>query len=239
MTHVAGRDPLALALAAFLVVFATTRLYTRLARVRGWGSGSIGGVHLHHDVVGILLVLAAGTLLIGFMPDGLPLALLSICFGAGAALILDEFALVLHLEDVYWQEEGRSSIDAVAIAVAVGALVLLHVVPFDPGDAGVGDWALAGYVGFNVLAVVVAASKGKLVTALFGVFLPLVGLVGAIRLAKPDSMWARHFYRPGSRRRARSVARFGRQHRRLDAMRRRLEDLVGGRPSDEPPSVSG
>ncbi len=43
-------------------------------------------------------------------------------FGAGAALTLDEFALWLHLEDVYWTAEGRSSVDAVMLALLVGLL---------------------------------------------------------------------------------------------------------------------
>ena len=43
----------------------------------------------------------------------------AIFFGIGAALVLDEFALILHLEDVYWTEDGRTSVDAVFVAVAV------------------------------------------------------------------------------------------------------------------------
>ena len=53
-----GKEPVLLLLLAFLITFALTRLYTRLARVYGWGSGSVGGVHLHHMVVGILIMIA-------------------------------------------------------------------------------------------------------------------------------------------------------------------------------------
>ena len=55
-----SREPTALLLAAFVVTFVLTRGYTRVARVRGWGSGSVGGVHLHYIVVGIVLVLLSG-----------------------------------------------------------------------------------------------------------------------------------------------------------------------------------
>ena len=63
--------------------------------------------------------------------------MLAVLFGAGAALTLDEFALWLHLEDVYWSREGRSSVDAVLIALVVGALLLLGANPFD-ADRGLG-----------------------------------------------------------------------------------------------------
>lgn len=46
--------------ARVLIAFACTRPYTRLARVRGWGSGNVGGVHLHHMVVGIPIVVVTG-----------------------------------------------------------------------------------------------------------------------------------------------------------------------------------
>ncbi len=63
-----SREPTALLLAAFLVTFVLTRAYTRLARVRGWGSGSVDGVHLHHMVVGIVLVLVSGLIEIASRP---------------------------------------------------------------------------------------------------------------------------------------------------------------------------
>ena len=110
-----GREPLFFLLLAFLLTFVAVRSYTRLGRRRGWGSGSVRGVHLHHLVPGIVASLAAGTAIIGFRPGDDSMLFLSALFGAGAALILDEFALVLHLDDVYWTEEGRSSIEATLI----------------------------------------------------------------------------------------------------------------------------
>lgn len=76
------------------MAFLCARGYARAARKRGWASGSVGSVHLHHEVVGIVLMLVAG--IWAFAPDGTgktakePAATL---FGVGAALVLDEFAL--------------------------------------------------------------------------------------------------------------------------------------------------
>ncbi len=82
---------------------------------------SMGGRHIHHLVWGILLLLAVGfgwlTEIGGDKTTGsiLMSRLLSLMYGAGAALTLDEFALWLNLRDVYWAREGRSSIDAVIL----------------------------------------------------------------------------------------------------------------------------
>ena len=56
----AGKEPLFVLLVSFIIAFTMTRGYTRLARKRGWGSGNVGGVHLHHVVPGIILVLLGG-----------------------------------------------------------------------------------------------------------------------------------------------------------------------------------
>ena len=115
-----SRLPLLLLLLAFVIAFLFTRLYTRLARARGWGSGNVGGVHLHHIVIGILLVLTSGLFEFALHPGGIPLDLLAIGFGVGWALILDEFALSFYVRDVYWANEGHASIDATLGGLALG-----------------------------------------------------------------------------------------------------------------------
>jgi hypothetical protein len=229
----AGREPIFVALLAFLICFVITRGYTRIARVRGWGSGSVHGVHLHHVVVGIVLALASGALIIGFEPvDSLLDLLLCAVFGSGAAMILDEFALVFRLQDVYWSEEGRASIDAVIVAVTVGVLVLLHVVPFDQDTSeDAGRWTLLVLVAVHFALVVVAMLKGKLWTGLIGIFVLLVAFVAAIRLAKPGSIWARRFYRPGSARLLRAEKRQRKHDERWASRTKRLQDVIGGAPS--------
>lgn len=116
-------------LAAFLVTFVMVRIITHL--IRGGHLTHIfhnvsteGGTHLHHLVPGILLLLLSGFVGIGF-PDFVHPEPLAILFGIGAALTLDEFALWLHLEDVYWAKQGRQSIDAVVIAATLVSLTIL------------------------------------------------------------------------------------------------------------------
>lgn len=229
----AGREPIFVTLLAFLITFVLTRAYTRLARARGWGSGSVHGVHLHHVVVGIVLALASGALLIGFEPvDNLFDLMLCAVFGAGAALILDEFALVFRLQDVYWSDEGRSSIDAIIVAVTVGVLVLLHVVPFDEKTSeDASRWTLLVAVSIHLALVVVTLLKGKIWTGLIGIFVILVALVGAARLARPRSAWARRFYSPGSEKLARAQERQRRHDARWAPRTKRILDLIGGAPS--------
>jgi hypothetical protein len=76
-----------------------------------------GGLHIHHLVWGILLLLLVGyvwLLEIGVGSSWVA-SLSAVAFGVGAALALDEFALWLNLRDVYWEQQGRQSIDAVLI----------------------------------------------------------------------------------------------------------------------------
>jgi hypothetical protein len=231
-THITeeGKEPLFLLLLAFLTTFAFTRLYTRLARNRGWGSGNVGGVHLHHMVVGIILVLAAGLAAVAYEPDaqGHWRDLIGIAFGVGAALVLDEFALSLYLRDVYWLPEGRKSVDACLLGFAVAGLMLVGISPFGTDQsAASGRWALFTDIGVNVLFAVVGFMKGKIALGLISVFIPVLGLVVAIRLAKPKSLWARRFYDERKLERARN--RFA-PHSRTQRFNRWLTDLVGGAP---------
>jgi len=190
----AGKEPLLLMLIAFLVAFLLTRAYTRIARVRGWGSTHVGDVHMHHVVVGILLMTAAGVIEFGFSPSEVFSEWLAIAFGVGAALTLDEFAMVFHLDDVYWSPEGRSSVDAVVTAAVLLALGLVATAPFGAERGKEPAAAFWLVVGVNVILVLVTFLKGKLKLALAGVVLPGLALIGAVRLAKPGSWWGRRFY---------------------------------------------
>jgi hypothetical protein len=230
-----GKEPLLLLILSFLITFALTRLYTRLARARGWGSGSVHGVHLHHMVVGILIVLSSGLVAIAVWPSGLGRSVIAIFFGAGAALTLDEFALSLYLKDVYWSPEGRSSIDATVMGVMLAALLFVGVSPFGIRETNAGPrWVVSGFIALHIVLATVTFLKGKLMLGLLSIFVTVAGLIGAFRLAKPRSPWAKWFYR-------RSPAKLERSHRRFDehpGWIQRLDkwfvDLIGGAPS--PPS---
>ncbi|MEO8745803.1 MAG: hypothetical protein ABI334_01625 [Candidatus Dormiibacterota bacterium] len=118
------RERLFLASGGFLVTFALVRGITYMIRA---GVGPFhnvvthGGLHIHHLVFGILLLLLVGY--IWLIERGVGSSLLSsataIVYGVGAALTLDEFALWLNLQDVYWTGAGRESIDAVVIFAAL------------------------------------------------------------------------------------------------------------------------
>jgi hypothetical protein len=225
----AGREPLFVLLLAFLLTFVAVRCFTRLGRRRGWRSGSVGGVHLHHLVPGVVACLAAGTAIIAFHPGDDSMLLLSALFGVGAALTLDEFALILHLEDVYWTEQGRASIEATLIGFSFGLLCLLATAPLgsDPGREAP-HWVLGGLIGTNMLFALAAFAKGKPRIGAFGIVLPGLALWGAVRLAQPGSPWARWLYTEDKLERSRGRA--GRQQQRDSRLKHRLYDTIGGTP---------
>ncbi|MDH6142514.1 MULTISPECIES: phosphatidylglycerol lysyltransferase domain-containing protein [Kitasatospora] len=228
-----GRQPLFLLLLGLIAAFLFIRLSTRLIR-RGtpWWPGNVtpGGLHIHHVVFGQALMLVAGVG--GFTlhsPSGHLREAFALAFGIGCGLVLDEFALVLHLEDVYWKEQGRKSVDAVILAVALIGLLLLGQLPLGGfvGKVSPSQLAVAGVL---LVLVVVSLLKGKLWTGLLGVMIPLLAVVGAIRLARPGSPWARWRYRSRPRRMARAERREARVHRRLMAVKTAAYNLLAGAP---------
>jgi hypothetical protein len=124
-----GKENQVLILAAFLITFCIVRLITHAIRAGRWkrvlhNVVVPGGTHFHHLVIGIVLLLVSGFIGIGLSDERVRHSV-AIGFGAGAALTLDEFALWLHLEDVYWAREGRQTVDAVIIAATIVALGVL------------------------------------------------------------------------------------------------------------------
>lgn len=221
-------------LVAFLVTFLVTRAITRAIRAgRGpFRNTSVGGVHVHHQVYGIFLLLGTGLAEFTYRPDPPWAQVIAVLFGVGAALTLDEFALWLRLEDVYWTSEGRSSVDAVLVALVVGTLLLIGANPFDADEAA-GEAPVALTVGVNLLFALVAILKGRVLLGVVGVFVPVLALVATLRLARPRSPWARRWY--GSAKLARSSARYPAGRRtRLD----RLVDLFALPPAARPGPVT-
>ena len=182
----------------------------------------IGGVHVHHQVWGILLVLITGLLEFRYSPGSPGQEILGALFGVGAALALDEFALWVHVEDVYWSEEGKKSIDAVMIAVVVGAGLLIGTAPLGlaGGTSDQGVWFAMVVVVVHIGYTIICMLKGKVPTGLIGLVIPIVSLVGAIRVAKPSSYWARRFY--GEKKVAKAEARFAAEDERREKWRARF-----------------
>jgi hypothetical protein len=231
-----GRESGFLVLLAFLASFLFIRTSARLMRsprVPWWpGSVEAGGVHLHHLVWGISLLLIAG--FAAFVSDLYSpwWQITSIGFGIGAGLTLDEFALWVYLRDVYWAKEGRDSVDAVIVVTLLAGLVVIGVQPFDLDQTGAAIGTTGGVIVVAALATVTFL-KGKLLLGAVAIFVPVVGLVAATRLAKPNSPWARKRYRgPRAHRLERARERHERDSR-LDALGVRVRDAIGGAPTDD------
>ena len=196
------------------------------AQVSWWpGNVQVGGTHIHHLVWGICLLLVTGYLQIAVSPDSPWHEVLAVLFGIGTGLTLDEFALWLNLKDVYWSQQGRRSIDAVIVMATFAGLITIGFRAWIDVARDVEGVVLSGVgaVGYLTVAlVIVNVAKEKFVTGVVGVFLPLVALVGAVRLGKPHSVWAHFLYDDDKR--AKAKARIDKEetpmHRVRDALRR-------------------
>jgi hypothetical protein len=228
------REGLFLVLLGFILSFAFIRMSTRIMRSPrfAWWPGSVvsdSGVHLHHLVFGICLMMLAGTLGFAFYELSPWFEISAALFGIGAGLTIDEFALWVYLDDVYWAEEGRKSVDATVIAAAGMMLLLFGFEPFDVTTESTAALISSLVGAVSVFAMVaICFAKGRIMHGWVGFFVFPVGIYGACRLGKPDSPWARRFY--GERRpdkQAASRRRF-RADRRTERFKQRFRDVVGG-----------
>jgi hypothetical protein len=231
-----GREPLFMVFVGVVGSFLFIRFSTRMirAQVKWWpGNVTPGGLHLHHVVFGLVFLLMGGIGNFAVRGDGRPYReLLALLFGIGVGLVLDEFALILHLEDVYWAEEGRRSLDAVLLVTLFLGLLLLGEVPLGGRDPDDTHWALVATWTITLFLAVITLLKGKVWTALLGIMIPLLVFVGAIRLARPNSIWARWRYEARPKRMARADRREQRWHGRIQRFRVRTMDLIAGAPTN-------
>ncbi|MFF3321944.1 hypothetical protein [Streptomyces sp. NPDC002889] len=236
-----GKLPLLLALASFVLTFLITRVVTRLIRAgKGpFGNVSSGGLHIHHVVPGVVLTVIGGFGAVATTNhSGIGAGVCAVIFGIGAGLLLDEFALILHLDDVYWSEAGRKSVEVVVLTTALLLLLLGGYAPLGVNDLSADEredrrlFLLT--LAVNFAFVLITLIKGKLRMAVLGALVPLVAIFGAVRLARPGSLWSRHFYRRRPKARAKSRLRSYRHDRRWDKPRRKFQDLIGGAPDRRP-----
>lgn len=219
-----------LVLAALVVSFLAIRTSARLTRSVSWWPGGVessSGVHLHHLVWGICLMMLSGFLAFAVPLDPPWWHIIAILFGVGAGFTLDEFALWVYLDDVYWSPEGRASFDAVVVAVVIAALVVLGTTPFgldDPASVLGTVVTVAVALGLSIVCFL----KGRIMLGVLGLFIPIFSLVGALRLGMPKSPWAKRFYSP--QRLERADARFP-PDRRSVRLQRRIGDLIAGAPT--------
>jgi hypothetical protein len=111
---------------AFTFTFAAVRAITYSIRA---GKGpfhnlSLGGEHLHHYMWGIGMVSSVGAVAVCGRERHRLHPMTGLTYGAGLALIVDEFALLLDLKDVYWAREGRVSVDLGVGLAALGGTAL-------------------------------------------------------------------------------------------------------------------
>jgi hypothetical protein len=211
-----GREAQLLFFVAFLASFGFIRTSAHMirAQVSWWpGNVSLGGTHIHHLVWGILLLLIFGWIGVAVHPGSPLREITAVFFGIGAGLTMDEFALWLNLKDVYWEKQGRRSIDAVMVATAVSLLVFIGFRGWiDAADSVETEvFAVAGLGGLiGIGAGLVNASKEKFGMALLSLLTPLIGVVGAVRLGKPNSLWAKLFYHHGQLKRSKERYQAGR-----------------------------
>ncbi|MGA8115402.1 MAG: hypothetical protein WCA46_17190 [Actinocatenispora sp.] len=252
-----GRLPLFCFFCGFVAAFLFIRFSVRAirAKVRWWfGNVKPGGIHVHHVVPGVLLMLLGGVGGLSIQSSHVGwLSAMATVFGVGSALVLDEFAVILHLDDVYWKEAGRTSIDAVFAAIALTGLILLRVSPVGVDNLGTVRQLYPGVVGWllgtayavgNLVFVVATLLKGKIWTGLLGVFVPGLAVVGAVRLSRPDAPWARWRYRRRPRSLARAQRREASIRRPMIQAKIRFQEFVSGKhdlPDEpfEPPTRSG
>src|SRR3984885_4843074 len=240
----AGKLPLMLCFLAFVVTFVLTRTITRMIRDgRGPFRNQVtaSGTHIHHSVPGIILLIIGAFTAVGG-PGSLGWrAFAALAVGIGTSLVLDEFALILHLQDVYWSGEGQLSVEAVSLTAACLGLALVGFSPFGVQDVDGIELTLrltaSGVLIADGVLSVICVLKGKYRTALFGLFLPPVGVIGALRIGRPNSIWGRYRYRGRKlERETRRAADFDRHWAPI------LTDgavLIGGRPSKpNPPTQS-
>ncbi|MCX4582706.1 hypothetical protein [Streptomyces sp. NBC_01481] len=231
-----GKLPMLLALTSFVLTFLITRTIVRMIRAgRGpFRNVTPGGMHIHHVVPGVILTVIGGFGAVGSGRHGVAAAVCAVIFGMGAGLVLDEFALILHLDDVYWSEQGRQSVEVVVLAAALALLVLSGFAPLGVNDMSADERqdraSLILTLVINFLLVLITMFKGKPRMALISVLVPFVGMFGAVRLARPGSPWARRFYRSRPKARAKARLRSFHHDRRWDRKRRKLQDLIGGAP---------
>jgi hypothetical protein len=234
-----GREAAFLVLLAFICSFGFIRTSARLTRSVSWWPGGVeteGGVHLHHLVWGNVLILVSGFAAFATEMQSPWWQILSIAFGIGAGFTLDEFALWVRLQDVYWSEEGRASLDAVVLATVFAGLVVIGVNPYGLDDAG----SIVGTTGWVVLTLVMAGFaffKGRILLGMLAIFFPfLAGTWALIRLAKPHSPWAKRY---DEAKLARARKRYGPDTRGARFGKAFL-NAIGGRTSEpDPPSQLG
>ena len=191
--QVPGKEAHFLILIAFVCSFGFIRFSAHMIRAQvSWWPGNVetkSGTHIHHMFWGILLLITMGYIGIATSIPDPWFELVALAFGIGMGLTMDEFALWLNLEDVYWQKKGRQSIDAVVVTVSLLVIALLGLrFWIDIWDAALvmfgvqrgNAWLAIPIQLIGVAFAIVCFRKGRTLVGLVGLFVPVVAVIGAL-----------------------------------------------------------
>jgi hypothetical protein len=180
------------------------------------------------------MMMAAGVISFSLLGTGWWYEVCAFVFGIGMGLTIDEFALWIYLDDVYWLREGRSSIDASVIALGFMGLILLGGFSVDFGaSTPLSVLATIVYVIALLALAIICFLKQRVYHGAIGLLVPPIAIYGSMRIAKPSSPWARRRYgdrRPGKQAKAERRFRPDRATRRV---KERVRDTIGGVPAEE------
>ena len=191
--QIPGKETHFLILIAFVISFGFIRTSTHMIRDEvSWWPGNVetkSGTHVHHMFWGILLLMVMGYVGIATSIPNPWFELVAIGFGVGMGLTMDEFALWLNLEDVYWQKKGRESINAVVVTMVLLFIALLGLrFWIDVWDAVLvltgaqrnNEWLAIPIQLAGVALAFVCFRRGRKMAGIVGIFVPLVALIGAV-----------------------------------------------------------
>ena len=196
--QVPGKETHFLILIAFVLSFGFIRTSAHMIKAQvSWWPGNVetkSGTHVHHMFWGILLLITMGYVGIATSIPDPWFELVAVAFGIGMGLTMDEFALWLNLEDVYWKEKGRESIDAVVVTVGMLVIALLGL------QFWIDFWdAILVLTGFNrgnvwvaipiqligIALAIVCLKRGRKLAGIVGLFIPLVAFLGVVVPRRP------------------------------------------------------
>ncbi|MEH3155226.1 MAG: hypothetical protein PGN29_07690 [Gordonia paraffinivorans] len=122
-----GQQSALLSWTSFTTTFVAVRALTHWIRAGHGPAGggmSLGGKHFHHYNIGILMLGGVGAIAVRGAEHHRRHPVTAISYGVGTALIVDELALLLDLEDVYWSSQGRESVDVAVTIIGAGGVAI-------------------------------------------------------------------------------------------------------------------
>lgn len=233
-------------LIGIVLTFLGLRINTHLIR-KGvvWWPGNFhrGTVHVHHMVIGVAAMVPIGVVEFAIRPGSPWVEILALMFGGATGAVLDEFALLFHLKDVYWEREGRKSVTAVVLATAFTIFMAVGITPLGYSNPlsqiVIVELSVIGVMVANLVWVTLAFLKGRHWMGFLGLFVPVFAVAVAFRLARPRSAWARWQYADKPEKLAKAYQRATDFDRRWGTRQRWFVDLFAGVQGEHarPPSL--